>query len=368
MKCKKLILTFALIVCVLAGGFVFSACKKDGGYALKNLRVDYISCYKNSVSFYYDESANSIENNLYSATSDDFKAILATAPYNCLDSYVSLLNYATAFASSYSGVCASDGNNVDKDLRNEVKTLLDEYKASIESIDLLAKNFRSNIMLTLSDPAYEINKELPYSFVHLNSFKRLLDAYEQAIENAYELNISLSKIYFGYVYKANNIDPSTSPYSNSFDSTNILISLPSKFKFEISLLAYRYYQDNIKYTETTENIITKQSNGSYGSLGSEFESLQTKVKSISKIVSLSATSYTNIEEFYNSATALYNVQACLNNDFEMFYKASHEIDYAQAKTSFRQTKRVIACMEIIESYNHLIDENYSALARIASLL
>ena len=282
---KKRFLSLILCLCLVCGSFVLSACKKDTGYNLDNLSADYFAIADACTTIEYNKTAKRLEFNYSSDAYKEGDVAYLNEVLNNVNPYTNLANYnqifynATSFVNNNIKSCSNNELNLPRATKDELVNKLTNFKNAVISIDLQTQYFSRGIHLE-----YVTNKFRYTGEECLNTFKSLLDSYNNAFRCAYELNLTLSNIYYNNVNSLSN--PNYSNYTlESFNSADVLVYLDSRIENNMAYLSYNYYVNNLEGGKISSALITKTEVGdseTFGSMGAEFTNYQEKIKNINK--------------------------------------------------------------------------------------
>ncbi len=369
MKKKILCLILGIFLCV--GSIGLFACKKNTGYAIEQFKTDYADIAKECSAIYFNTNENRLEFD-YDVYEADGKHYLTEAlqvePYNNVENFNEIFYNSTKFISSSMNAISSKGYNVERALRDELQQKLEEFKVAILKVDLQTDELASQVHFNVTGDIQQ--------GVYLQTLKYLLDSYNNLYFASYELTNTVSKIFFTYMRPNYNLDFSNTALAD-FNAEEVLAHLQSKIDYELSLLSYTYYQRNLASSDITEKIVTPSGdrNPTFGNMGEAFDAYHTKANAIGGEhkfdQSLAETINSDTvmkEQFLWASIEIYNVTTCLNNNFEMYYKASHEIDYITVLDAPNPTEYELSCMEIIDNYYYLTDQFFTALSKAVDII
>lgn len=350
---KKKILSLILVLMLIPIASLFSACGKEKGYDLTTLDDEFfqIAEYENlklqsgKVVFDYSSHGNFAE------------IINKTAPYKNLNNYNYVFENLMCFAVEYIDECSNNSSTDNVQIKNQVKTDLDNFKQAIKDVDVCLNSFAQEIK------TFESNVKTP---VCLGRFENLLKTYEIMFHSAINFNNSLTNLYFNYILKDGNPNVYAIDVTN-FDANIVVSKFNSRIQYQKSLLTQSYIEMYIG-GDLAENIADEKENLLLTVFG-YYEKVENLKKTFSQESAVfKANNEANKQSFYNLAVKAQNIQTTLNNDREKFINACNTIEYSQVKIASTQTPHEQMCVKIIDSNYELISVYNDILIQMLNII
>ena len=364
---KKRVLSLILCLFLIPGTLIFTACGDDNDYSLTNLSNDFYSIANNyeNVNLTIDnEFEFDYSNFVYQDEQYFTNAINTTVPYTYLGTYYNpLFSNSMSFVYNYIDICSTDSIEAPQSLKNELKQNLDNFNAALRTVDadinMVAERLRFNINSNV-----DITNESC-----MTRLKNLFDSYDMLFSSVYALTDTLAEIYFDYAL--NDANPNYYDQSvDDFDALSVTSNLNAKLKLQIANLTEIYTELYVSGGKLS-TAYTTQVNGVFASLEENYSTYMARVADIDKsfdpsIASTINSSATLKQNFYNLAIELYNVQAALYNDLDMYNQARADIVYTVIIDDVNATTYELICVEIIDNHKVLLDNYNNVLVEILS--
>lgn len=342
---KRVFVSLILCFMLVFTGAIFTACKKDAGYDLNNLNTDFTSI--NYVNIKYNTTYKKIEID-YSKYLLDGNQYLTneintpTSPYSVLGKFDTLLQNSMEFTYSFMDNIAKT-KNVNTNLRNQTKRELDVLKGKLKLLDEDISVLAEKMEITLK------SHQPSTSTTCLDEFEILLSAYSDVLQASYNFNTSISTIYFDYCLTTAKKDYSKINLQD-FSTSEGVGNLNARIKEQIVNLTQTYFEENLKSKEVFKQLKTETSD----SFNSNFN-YALYITDLSKINNvISSVTEDKKQSLLNANIKLYNIQSILNNERDMYKKASNEIDYISVKNDINASNYDIVKAQIIEDHNTFI--------------
>ncbi len=358
MKRKFLSLIIAFVL--TCSGLVFVGCDNESGYNLDNLLKDYknsiesmenVNCLTDySIEFDYSIYVYDGENYLS-------QIINSTAPYSYLTSFYNpLFDNSMKFVYSYIDICSSNSINAPRDVRDEIKSDLDDFVVSLKktsvAIDAVGDKLRKG---------NDVNSEDA-----LMTLENLFNSYDELYKSSINFSNDLSKLYYDYA-----VVTSTN-YANAelkdFDANNVVIHLNSRLNNHIANYTESYITMNI----LGSNLSNDFTDGSVADLPTNYTSYKNNINVVDDVVDDSLgnkiNNSTQKERFYNASLALYNCLSVMENDYPLYEEAINSIVYLEVITDLNATQYEKTCANIIKNRAQVIENTNSVLTEMIQIL
>lgn len=370
----KKILSLILIALIFPCVFVLSACGKDGGYKLSNLKSDFVKIAEDHEMLVEKDGKFEFVYSTYTNEDDKYmENILANnnLPYKEIKNYNILFDNAMSFAYSNIEICSSDSVEVDENLRNSIKNKLDELNKNISEVQRNLDSLADVLKFSLDD---ELN-----NFVCLSSYKFLLSSYQDLYQSAINFNDVLTNLYYNYMLQDSN--PNVYNIEEGRFNANIVVGkFKSRVESQISSLSKLYLEKHVLGQELV--VDDNGNNKDFGALDLNKENYTENVNILksalnniySSEVSIEtaievANGSSNLNKFYNKAIEIYNIQEVLSNDLNKFLKASSEIEYFNILTNLQDSSAYEKMsIKIIDDYNFLIQRYQVAMVELLEIM
>ena len=364
----KKLLCLLLVLFLIPGAFLFSACAKDESYKLSNMQKDLLAIaddYKcvvavdNKLKFDYSEFkvgerqvlANNINN---------------LEPYTNVKLYNQVFDNLMAFTYEYAGICSNDSFKIDAKVRNDIKTKIDDLSASFEVIDINVRSL-ADIIITEDNSTNDI---------YISRLNNVLKSYGGLFKAGTELTNVIADLYFNKILYNSNPDISDIALEE-FNSTVVVGNLNARVKNAISLLTQNYVETYIS-NEALVNQLLTNNEGTYGKLNLEVGNYKHYV---TKLTSVDLTVEENVEKaieagniehkkqsFYEKAIEAYNEQEIVQNDRKAFLKACKDVDYLKVKSEEKSSAYEKICVQIIDDYAYITNQYCSSLGELLDII
>ena len=364
----KKFLSLLLVLLLIPGAFLFTACKEDDGYKLSNLQKDLLNiAEQHDIVVKVDDKLQFDYSSLKVAGQDILaEAVENVEPYKNLNLYNEVFYNLMEFTYDYVDVCSNDNYKLDAEYRNNIKAKLDEFNSNIDVVEIQVKNL-ANIMNEESDLTNEI---------YLSRLDNVMVAYNKLYNAGANLNNAISDLYFNKIlYKSN---PNISSISlKDFNSAIVINNLDARTKNALSLLTQNFIESYVSDGDLPETLLTKTESG-FGTLDltkfsySTFVSRLRLVKldtaeSVEKAVEV-ANNEENKAAFYEKAIQVYNLQEMVQNDRVTYIKACADIDYQETKDNNKASSYEKICARIIENYIYITNNYCTDLGALLAII
>ena len=362
---KRFCLSLLICVMMLCASTVFSACGKDKAYNLANLEKDFVDIVnkyeyvdldtQNNLVFNYDKFV--FNSNHY------FTEANKTAPYNNLtEVYNPMVKNSMAFISTHIGVC-KNAKNINGDLRNQIKSELDEFDNALSKTNSYIINVADILRLRFNQ---DITTEP--CLIRLGN---LFATYDELYESIFNLSRSMSDLYFNHMIENSNPNYSLKPIGN-FDCGDVLKTLKSRINNQIVNLTEVYVEQNVKGSELYKTL-TASNEGEFNKPGTALNIYMENVDLLDTNFSSDLGETLNFDaeikqSFYEASISLYNTQASLDNIYNSYRTACNDIVYFQIKDNPNASTHEKMCKKIIDDRVALIEENNLALNKILEII
>lgn len=372
---KKKLLSLILVIMMIPSIFIFSACR-DNSYKLSSFNNDFkkmVESYDNllltaqgHIEFNYSSYEKGGNRYFTNAIAD------SSAPYKYLTTFYNpILDDALTFVYEYKEVCSRDSINASKTIRNELKNNLDNFNNALKSTSKEMDEVADMINFNSTDIAGNLC---------MTKLRILFDTYDNLWQAAFNLNDTLSRIYFNYALNDANHNYSNTRLAD-FDSNKPLSLLTSRIAWQKANLTHTYVSKYITGGTVSNNFTTK-TGGSFGSQPSSYNSHKANVNKIDRCesvingVSLGSgqTLASKINgsaqksNFYYACIALYNYQTTINNDVKLYKLATSSIAYTTVKAKANPSNYETDCANIIDNFYNLIISYNDALDEIITII
>lgn len=347
---KKRFLSLILILFLLPGAVIFSACSKGGGYNLSNLKEDFYSIASDKD----DDSIVKIGNSIkFQYSSELNNAIESNGAYANLKEYNNIYENIMCFSFNYVEVCSNNEIKIDKDVKNSLEDKLNELHSSIKSVEVYTDSLET---LLATENASTENC--------LNRYKTVLVSYEDLFEKASIFNAELNNIYFNYLISNSNPDI-TEVNAAVFDVSVIVSKLNARKCWQISNVASAYAEMFICGSEVANNII-KGVNLNLNPTEFKYKDMVTAInKSVNEAKAIEYAEGNKLE-FYQAAQKAYVAQTILNNDNSKYVNACNKIDYAKAKLDIDNQNNID--LKIIKDYSVVLVQYNAVMVEMLEII
>ena len=347
---KKKFLCLLLCLMFVPTIFVFSACNNDVGYDLNNLGTDFCAIADQSdiIKLEKNEELKSVKLVISEYQEPEMAEVLKVAPYNLLLDYDGILNDLMGFSFAYVNICSNNTIEVSNAFKNDLKTKLNDLNFGYKNLEAEINSFTKSLNITqTSNPML------------LEYLSLLFERYESLYKKAYNFNVALSRLYFNYALSNSNPDYYAKEDFGITDVQTTIRLLNARLKSQKTFVSYGYVIENLLDSSFKQQIVDSgaavKSLPNYADYASEIAKITSVNETIDSTIFDSRES--EIETFKTYAVKLYNIQACLDNDYEKFVKANVNA------TAYQNL-----CAKIIEDYNYLISQNTNALSEMLDFI
>lgn len=361
MKIK--ILSLLLVLFLIPGAFILSACGKDKGYSLSNLKTDFekvkefenVNFTDNKIKFKYDNYVDNEKKYLV-------EVMETTEPYVQLKNYDILFDDIMGFVYENIAVCSSNKIEADKAFRNRLKTELKDFVEAVDDVDTYISQWAEIMRTQTGENGNYLNESC------LSRYKTLLEGYNDLLQTSISLTNSLSSLYYNNALNDANPDISKIKFEN-FDASVVVSKIQNRIKYQISNLSQSFVEMYIDGSDLP-NRITNKNNG-FAKLDLDAYNYLYLVNSVNKSFDAKtaaefANNDVNKQDFYNLSIQAYTIQEILDNNYEMFIKACNNIVYAEVDEESTSSEKVYA--EIIENNNYTIKEYNTILIKMLACM
>ena len=250
----------------------------------------------------------------------------------------------------------------------KMKSKLDAFKNSFSDVNSQVKNLEYLLQSVQNDSAI-------YDTIFLNSITFLLNSYEELLDSAYEFNIALSRLYFNFAITDANHNYSLEDDFSKADAEDVLSLLNARITSQKTNLTYIYFENNLKHSNFAEEEISKGANCGEMPEYSAYESEIAKITAgdlSSPSALVGAFDDVKLQNFKSAAIKLFNIQACLDNDYNKYINAHNSVNYAEMKKDehalLNASDYEKICIQIIDDYYYLLNQNTLALNELLVLI
>ena len=357
---KRKILSLILVLMLIPFASVFTACKKDEGYNLNNLKVEFnaISNGNKNIKIVEGNFVFDFSNHRYLGD-----VVETVEPYNELNKFNTLFSNLMSFACDYVELCSANEVVKNVELKNQIKEDLDNLMKSINNVDRCIDMFSESI-----NGSYGAN--LSEEQDCLTRFEILLETYGTMYEKAIDFNNTLADLYFNNVLINSNPDIYSIKYED-FNSSVVISKLNSRLQYQKFLLSQSYFEKylgNGIAKRIVEGEIISMYEDDYLSNFTAINKTINETIAVEKANNDNGTENSNKKRFYALAVQAQNIQATLKNDNEKFVSACNAIDYTKTKNNQFATAQELLCVDIIDSHNALIQCYNEVLVGMLSII
>lgn len=355
---KKIFLSLILVLMLLPTAVMFSACGKDKGYNLDNLKTDFYAIENENLKIVDGEVK--FDYSKYTKFTD---VIETKYPYVEITDYNFVFTNILSFATTVVEPCSNNAVTKDVKLKDQLKNNLDALKLSISNV-----NAYTNVLI--ETVAISTSEDLQND-VCLIKLEALLESYDQMFESARVFNKTLSDLYFKHVLNDGNPDVFSKvkgDYSKNSDGflVDIVINkLNARIAYQKSNLSECFAEQFVNgclAEDILGNRIPISSNNS-----TYIKAINDIDFNINELVSIEKAN-ANKEKFYNVCVKAYNTIEAIENDRSKFVSAANQINYNIVKASENKTAQQEMCMSIVDSYADLISEYNETLVNMLSIV
>lgn len=345
---KRKILSLILVLMLLPFASIFSACGKDDGYNLTNLKDDFNNIFTSSKNYKIVEGDVLMDYSVHSKLED---AVTNIDQYKELVKYNMILNNSLMFSVNYIEVCSNSNIKVDASTKDNIQQDLNNLKNAMNDM-----NNCLDIFAEMVNIAYDVN---PIDDVCLNGYENLLLAYNNVYEKAGKFSGTLSNLYFNKILNNGNPDVLSIGELN-FDANTVVILLDARIKNHVSDLTNSYVETYLNDNNLAKLIAHNQAKMDLTKFGYSSKIEKFDIDIDEQIAAERAN--LNKAQFFKLAVQSQNVLSTLANNYSKFTFACGDINYCKvSKDENNATPHEQACMFIIK-------ENRELLARYNTIL
>lgn len=355
---KKIFLSLILVLMLLPTALVFSACGKDKGYDLNNLKTDFYAIE--------NENLKIVDNNVvfdYSQYEKFNDVISIKYPYVELTSYNVVATNILSFATEVIEPCSNNDATDDVKLKNKIKTDLDVLKESISNI-----NAYTNVLIEAVAISNEADLQNEICLIKLEA---LLEAYDKMFESARNFNKTLSDLYFKNILNDGNpniylkVNGDYATNKDNFLVDVVINKLNARIAYQKSNLSECFAEQFVNGC-LAEDILGNRI--SISSVNSNYlnalKQIDVEINEITAVEKANA----NKEEFYKVCVEAYNVIEAIENDRPKFVSAANQVNYNVVKVNEVKTAGQKMCLSIVDNYTDLIANYNSTLVEMLSIV
>lgn len=342
---KNKILSLILVLMLIPFASLFSACGKDKGYDLNLLDDEF---------YQIAQSNNNIEFNggklvfNYSSHGNLNNIINNSEIYKNINSYNYIFDNLMSFAFEYVDECANNSATNNVQIKNQVKTDLENFKQKMEDVNICVNSFAEIINVSEG-----VDVEAAACVMR---FENLLETYEKMYNSAINFNNTLTNLYFNHILKDGNPNVYAIDIAN-FDANIVVSKFNSRVQYQKSLLTQCYIEMYMG-GDLAESVAADEEDVLLSVYG-YYENVEKLKKTFTEeSAAEKANNEINKANFYDLAIKAQNIQATLNNDREKFVNACNTIEYSKVKIALSKTPHEQMCVDIIDS-NYLLITNYN---------
>lgn len=357
---KLKLLSLILILFLIPGSLVLSACKKEEGYEMSSLKSDFYSVAENEA-----DNIVKVNNSLkfdYSKHNNGeafLQNIIANeAPYKELAKYNMLFENIIEFPCEYIEICSSTSAELSLITRNNLKSELDAFHKSMRdvstSIDLLAEGLKiaENIR----------------NVICLERYKNLLLSYETLYQTSSQLSNTISTIYYKDILVNSNPEIGAVSLSD-FDAGTVVRTFRGRLLFQKSNLTQIFVEKYICGGDFAKEISTSETTLDLTNYNNNIKAITLAETITEQQMVEKANHENNKTNFYNLAIKAYNLQEILSNDATKFGRAAKEISYVYTTDNEDKASAYDKiCVEIIDGYDFALGEYNEVLANMVSVM
>ena len=135
---KKLFISLMLLLLVVPSVFVMSACGKDNGYQLANLKTDFNNIAEKYQNVKLDGNKLVFDYSAFVYNDDKYLETLinTTKPYTELQAYTTIFDNVMMFANQHIEICSNNSIDIDEESRNLLKSKLDEFDLAVGDVNI----------------------------------------------------------------------------------------------------------------------------------------------------------------------------------------------------------------------------------------
>lgn len=332
---------------------LFGACGKDGGYNLYNLQNDFSKIEKENSNVILTDGGLTFD---YSNHENINGIINSTSPYTSLKDYNYVFTNSMSFISSYIDECSNNDATKNATLKNRIKNDLDKLSLTIrdvnECFDLFAEALYGNMANPKAQPC-------------LDRYENLIYTYQAMYVSAGNLTNSLADLYYNHVLNDGNPNVFGGGKAN-FNVATVVNKFESRIKLQLSNLTQCFVEtyisgdlaEKVASGEKTFSLTTDNYKANITALSKPIKSIQTAIEKAE----------VNKNDFYELSVQAQNIQTTLKNDIDKFITACNDVDYVIAKTDATISSHDKMCVNIVESYYHLVLTYNEVLAKMLNIV
>lgn len=364
---KKQFLSLLLVILFIPSVFLFAGCD-DKSYKLTNLESDYCNIVSNCDNIKIEDNKIVFDYSNHKLGNDEYLvSAISVEPYNQLNNYNKIFDNLMGFVYEYVDVCSNKNIDADANIRNNLKSELDELSIAVNDVDTYINQWAEVIEFHFND---DITNDQC-----LARFKTLLSAYNSLYQKSINFSNSLASLYYNNAL--NDANPRLDKIKiDDFDSSIIISKLQGRVKYQVSNLSQVFVEMYIDGHDLPTIITTKNEEEEVfeGKLDLNQNGYLAKVNSIERVFGAGFDAETAVtiangasikSTFYNYSVKAYNLQNILDNDNDMFISACNQIRYGKINTEYAYQ---LKCKEIIDDYNYIVNDYNQVLTDMINCL
>lgn len=343
---KKKILSLILVLMFLPLASIFAGCK-DKSYNLDNLSNDFNAIQTENANIQVKNGKFVFD---YSMHPNLESVIDAHYPYSEIEYYNFVYENLMAFSFEYIDECSNNNITKDKNLKNALKSDLDNLKKSISDV-----NSSVNVLAEIVNVSY--NDDI-FTTACMSGLENLFISYEDLYKSASDFHNTLSNLYFNNAIR--NANPNIVEIAiGDFDAAVVTNNLDARLKWQISNLSVCFVEMYIDGGNIAKNII--EEDGYFDADTFNYAENVTKISKVfnSQVAAEKANNAINKNKYYALAIQAYNIQSAINNDTAKFVHACNDVRYAGLNLGEANSNEKM-CAGIIDSRNELLS-NYNTV-------
>lgn len=351
MNMKRKLLSLLMIAFIVPTMFLFSACG-DKSYKLANLKTDFFSVANSCEAIVVKDNELQFDYSSFLHNNEEFMVELidTTKPYTYLKEYNQTFKNLMSFVYSYVEVCSNDSIEVDGEYRDALKAEMDKVHHAITMVDTNTHSLTEII---------KANSDEPTNLNCMARYKILLKSYESLFQASIPFVNMVADLYFDYALQNANQNYSNLSVSE-FDAGLVVNKIKARVNWQITNLTQAYVEihfDGGNIADLVANMATD-----FDSLVVLESSYTDKIANIeigdfdinAATSRANGSSYKN--SFYNLAIECYNIQAVLNNNFDIFVRACNNVSYHQVVSKENKTAKEELNIKQINEHQAILDE------------
>lgn len=357
-KMKRLIVSLVLVLMLVSGIGLLSACK-DKGYALENLSKDYSASTDNL------NYVKIVDNNIkidFKGGNENKNYLNATVssiePYSILKKCEQILKNELIFVEHYVKICSNEDIDAPASERDSLKSNLDNFKSSLNDLNSALASLDETV-----EVYYHENKQT--NLACLSRLKAAMSAFNNAFLSAGNFSDSLINLYFNRTIKDANKNFLNVDIDN-FNSAEVINTLDSKIYFEVTNLTKVFIEKHFSGNTNYEKFVS----GGIGTFNTEYIYYNSKISDLktnydvdSAIVKVNGTNKAN---FYNLTIENYNAFELMNNQLSNFESAKNAIEYCDINEESSSVD--LANKLTIDDFENLTENYRQVLVNMLTLM